>query len=121
MYGEVNENDWILFRKRVPGWQERIFSELVENYSSILASSGHSSERFWKQKDTLDRDLRIPSLILDMRRSKMDMHIMTLLGDGVITLSDLEGFSDDVLDKAKFYLESCEKYRKKDGRKKRKD
>ena len=51
----------------------------------------------------------------------MDMHIMTLLGDGVITLSDLEGFSDDILYKAKFYLESCEKYGKKDGRKKRKD
>ncbi len=108
MYGEVNENDWILFRKRVGEWQQRIFRELVENYSFILSSPEQPSERFWKLRDTIERDLRISSLVLDIRRSKMDMNILTLLGDGVITLSDLEGFSDDVLEKARRYLQRCE-------------
>lgn len=108
MYGEVNESDWILFRKRVGEWQQRIFRELVENYSFILSSPEQPSERFWKLRDTIERDLRISSLVLDIRRSKMDMNILTLLGDGVITLSDLEGFSDDVLEKARRYLQRCE-------------
>ncbi len=108
MYGEVNEDDWILFRKRVGEWQQRIFRELVENYSFILSSPEQPSERFWKLRDTIERDLRISSLVLDIRRSKMDMNILTLLGDGVITLSDLEGFSDDVLEKARRYLQRCE-------------
>ena len=44
----VNESDWKLFRKKLPGWQEVYMGKLNQEYAAILAGSGLASEKFWK-------------------------------------------------------------------------
>ena len=110
MNRQVNENDRILFRNRIGIWQERCYEGLTEKYLRILTSRRKASERFRAVCREVENDAYAPSISLSLSRSNMDMNIMTLLSEGVITLSDLDGFSDDVLEKARFYLHMMETY-----------
>ena len=42
----VNEKDWKLFRKMLPGWQEAYMEKLCREYAEILSSSGNASDKF---------------------------------------------------------------------------
>ena len=44
-----------------------------------------------------------------MSRNYMDLNIMHLLSNGVITLNDLEGFSADLRDRMAFIMEQTTK------------
>ena len=43
-------------------------------------------------------------VIARMSRSNMDMNIAALLHDGVITLDDLDGFSDELRERFEFLM-----------------
>lgn len=42
---EVKESDWKIFRKRVPGWQERYMEKLVQEYLSLLQEDKMASKK----------------------------------------------------------------------------
>ncbi|MDD6651229.1 MAG: multidrug transporter [Eggerthellales bacterium] len=95
--GDVKESDWKLFRKRLPGWQESYMEKLIGEYMEILSGEGRASERFWALEERIREDKKCPGVIVhDMRRSTMHYEIARLVRDGVITLDDLDGFSEDV-------------------------
>lgn len=95
--GDVAESDWKLFRKRLPGWQESYMERLIGEYMEILGGEGRSSEKFWALEERIREDKRRPGVIVrDVRRSTMRDEIARLVLDGVITLDDLDGFTDDV-------------------------
>lgn len=95
---KVNESDWKLFRKRVPEWQEAYMDKLNHEYIELLSKPGQPSDKFWELEKRIKIDRRSPGVVLDMRRSTMFMNIIGLLSDGVITLKDLVGFSQDLQD-----------------------
>ena len=107
--GDVVERDWKLFKTRLPIWQERFLSKLVREYAEILSNEeARASERFWALDERLKEDKRCPGVIVhDMRRSTMHTEIARLVLDGVITMEDLDGFTEDVTD----YVEHCLKWR----------
>lgn len=94
---DVAESDWKLFKKMLPQWQERYMERLVGQYIEILNGSGEASSRFWALEERINRDKLSSGVIAnDIRRSTMHREIANLLIDNVITLNDLDGFTEDI-------------------------
>ena len=93
----VNESDWKLFRKKLPGWQEAYMEKLTQEYAAILAGPGLASEKFWRLEKRINSDKRCTGVIvIGMSRSKMYQHLVSLAYEGVIGPDDLDGFSDEL-------------------------
>ena len=105
---DVKESDWKLFRKRVPGWQEAWMDELNREYIALLESDGQPSDKFWELEKSIRRDRQSVGVVIDMRRSMMTVGIMRLLGDGVISLDDLDGFSEELVEKMRYLMREYE-------------
>ena len=106
MKGIVNESDWKLFRKKLPGWQENYMNRLNQGYAAILAGSGNASDKFWELEERINKDKYDVGVSARMSRSKMHENILSLLEEGAITLDDLDEFSEDVKDRMAFIMEA---------------
>ena len=102
---DVVESDWKLFKKLLPEWQERHMEELIDQYIEILNGSAEASNRFWALEERINRD-KLSSGVLanDIRRSTMRRQIANLLIDNVITLDDLDGFTEDIKSYAQHWI-----------------
>jgi hypothetical protein len=103
---QVNESDWKLFRSRLPGWQEACMERLVEEYVSLLAGPGKAYDKFWELDKRIREDQKQVGVAAHMSRSYMYQNILALLIDGVITLDDLEGFTDGLRELMAFLMKS---------------
>lgn len=103
---DVAESDWRLFKKMLPQWQERYMEKLVDQYIEILNGSGEASSRFWALEERINRDKLSSGVIAnDIRRSTMHREIANLLIDNVITLNDLEGFTEEIKSYAQCWID----------------
>ena len=68
-------------------------------YIALLSAPGSASEKFWCLEKRLREDKNSVGVVAHMSRSYMERNIMNLLSDGVITLDDLNGFSEDLREK----------------------
>ena len=102
---DVAESDWKLFKKLLPEWQERHMEKFIDQYIEILNGSGEASNRFWALEERIKRD-KLSSGVLanDLRRSTMHREIANLLIDNVITLDDLDGFTEDIKSYAQHWI-----------------
>ena len=101
---DVAESDWKLFKKMLPQWQERYMEKLIGQYVEMLNGDSEASSRFWALEERINRDkLSSGVLVNDIRRSTMRYEIANLLSDNVITLDDLDGFTEDI----KGYARRC--------------
>lgn len=92
----ITNQDWKLFRQRLPQWQEAHMDRLNRKYMELLAKPGDPSDKFWALEKRILQDKRSPGVLVDLRRSDMLNVLIGLLKDGVITLNDLDGFSHDL-------------------------
>ena len=90
------EKDWKLFRKRIPEWQERHMQLLLDEYAAIIAADANPSTKFWKLEERLKKDVRHVGVQAKMSRSRMRLNLLCLLSEKAITMSDLDGFSDEL-------------------------
>ena len=103
---DVTESDWKLFKKMLPQWQERYMERLVGQYIEILNGSGEASSRFWALEERINRDKLSSGVIAnDIRRSTMHREIANLLIDNVITLNDLDGFTEEIKSYAQCWID----------------
>ena len=77
---------------------------LNREYISLLSGPGSAADKFWELDKRLKEDKQSTGVVADMRRSMMDINIMNLLSDGVIELSDLDGFSEELREKMAFVM-----------------
>lgn len=96
---EIRKSDWKLFRERLPGWQEKYMERLVEEYTQYLQSDLPASTKFWEMEERIKQDKRRPGVLLSLEKKKVDFDLMHLMKDGVITEKDLEGFSQELIDR----------------------
>lgn len=101
---EIMDQDWKLFRQRLPGWQEAYMDRLNREYAKILAGEGIPSGKFWTLDKRIREDKRSPGVQLQPKRSELTYTLLLLITDGVITLDDLDGFSDNVTQPLKAFL-----------------
>ena len=93
---DYSEKDWKLFRQKLPQCQESHMEELCTEYLEILSKNTQPSERFWKLEKRINDDKHHIGVRVRMSRSNMDINILGLIREGVITLDDLSDFSDEL-------------------------
>lgn len=101
---EISKQDWKLFRERVPEWQEHYMERLTKEYIKLLSEPGNASDHFWKLEKRIKQDKKNPGVLLEMRKSEAIWDIAAFVGRKVITMDDLEGFSEDLIDAVKLIL-----------------
>jgi len=99
---EVKENDWKLFRERLPGWQEAYMERLIHSYIELLSGDGKASDKFRELEKEIRSDRQKTGVSARMSRSMMVTNILSLLNEGAITPDDLHGFSDDLTERIRF-------------------
>ncbi len=96
------EEDWRLFRKKLPEWQEVYMDGLGREYIQLLSDSRAPSEKFWVLERRIKADKQRAGVCLEMRRSGMLGNIVRLLSEGVIAVKDLDDFSHELNDAVRF-------------------
>ena len=102
---QITERDWKIFRKKIPDWQERYMERLEMEYIAILQNKKSASAKFWELEKRIKQDKKSPGVIIDMRRSTAINNIVSLVLDEVISLDDLEEFSDSLKEAVKYIVE----------------
>lgn len=102
---QITERDWKIFRKKIPNWQEAYMERLTKEYIILLQSEKKASDKFWELEKSIKQDKKSPGVIIDMRRSTAINNIVSLVLDEVISLDDLEDFSEDLKEAVKFMVE----------------
>jgi hypothetical protein len=102
----VTEKDWILFRKKIAGWQEAYMDRLNKEYVELLRSDATPSEKFWTLDKRIKQDKKKTGVMIGMSRSKLVYNILSLLEEGAIKPEDLEGFSDDLREKIAWHTDN---------------
>ena len=103
---KVNESDWKLFRSRLPIWQEAYMERLNREYVALLSGTGLASEKFWALEKRVREDKKSGGVVMRMSRANMELNILSLLSDGVISTADLDGFSEGLREKLSFILQN---------------
>ena len=93
----ITEKDWHLFKEKLPCWQERLMARLNEEYMKILSGDGLASEKFWEIERRINCDKRNNGVITEMKRSNVYFCLVDLLKQKMITVSDLDGFSEELI------------------------
>jgi len=99
---EIKETDWKLYRSRIGEWQEAFMGKLLDEYMAIINTEKLPSERFWELHDRIKEDSTKTGVIARNARSSMISNIVHLLQEGAITDEDLDGFSDELIERVKF-------------------
>lgn len=102
MYIEINESDWKVYRSRIADWQEAFMERLCREYVELLSTDKNASERFWELHNKIKEDSTKTGVIARNARSSMISNIVHLLQEGAITDDDLDGFSDELIERVKF-------------------
>lgn len=93
---EPSKKDWKLYREKIGEWQECYMENLVKEYADYLYSDLPASVKFWEMEKRIKRDRKTPGVCIELRKSNMFRDIARLIFDKVISMSDLEEFSDDL-------------------------
>lgn len=70
--------------------------KLVKEYADYLSSDLPASTKFWGIEKKIKRDRKKPGVCIELRKSDMFWDIARLINDKVISMDDLEEFSDDL-------------------------
>ena len=92
---EISKADWKLYCERVSDWQEHIWNNLTKSMSTYLHPRGNASDHFWELQKRIKQDKKHPGVLIELRKSTAIWDIAYFVRDQVITLDDLEGFSED--------------------------
>lgn len=93
----VSEKDWKLYKSRIADWQEKYMERLCKEYIELLSAGVLASDRFWSLHDRINKDKKKKGVVVQNSRSEMKFNILSLLREGAIGMSDLNGFSDELV------------------------
>ena len=99
---QVKEQDWKLFRRRLPLWQEAHMDKLNQEYIRLLSGEGNASDKFWELEEWIRQDKKSVGVVADMRRSQLYSYLISLLLHEIIREEDLDGFSEELKETLKF-------------------
>lgn len=93
---EPSKRDWKLYREKIGEWQEHYMEKLIKEYACYLYSDLPASVKFGELEKRIKRDRKAPGVCIELRKSNMFGDIVRLIHDKVISMNDLEEFSDDL-------------------------
>ena len=102
---KIGQQDWKLFKECLPIWQNRHLENVVNQYLEILSDNGTApAEKFWQLENRVSEDKKHPGVIVEMNRDNVVSTIVSMLREGIITEDDLNGFSDELKEVIRFFL-----------------
>ncbi len=101
---EVSKSDWKLYRTRIGDWQEAYMERLVKEYMDLLDGAENASDKFWKLEERIKKDKKHPGVMLELSKGNVVFDIVALINSGVITVDNLEDFSDELKESVDFLL-----------------
>ena len=107
---QVKEQDWKLFRQRLPDWQEAYMDRLNQEYIQILSGKELASDKFWELEKRIRMDKKSVGVVAEMRRSQLYSNLLSLLINEIIREDDLNGFSEELLKAIKFAAEQSKSF-----------
>ena len=78
---------------------------LCGEYIELLSGDGDPSEKFWHLDKRIRIDKRNPGVQLKMTRTNFIYNIISLINNDVISMKDLEDFSDDLKETVRVFHE----------------
>lgn len=78
---------------------------LCDEYIELLNGDGDPSEKFWQLDKRIRSDKRNPGVQLEMTRTNFIYNIISLISNDVISMKDLEDFSDELKETVRVFLE----------------
>ena len=99
------KRDWALFHSKIGSWQEAYMGRLCDEYIELLSGDGDPSEKFWQLDKRIRSDKRNPGVQLEITRTNFIYNIISLISNDVISMKDLEDFSDELKETVKAFLE----------------
>ena len=107
---QVKEQDWKLFRQKLPLWQEAYMDRLNQEYIRLLSKEGLASEKFWELEKRIRMDKKSVGVVADMRRSQMYSILLSLLVEKIIREDDLDGFSEELTETIKYVVQQSKDF-----------
>ncbi len=105
MSNEITKKDWELFQEKLGAWQENYMQKLELEYVNLLCdTSKRPSKKFWELHDKIKEDKKSFGVQVGMRKSETVYVIKMLIADNVITIDDLEEFSDELKEELKLWI-----------------
>lgn len=102
---KIGQRDWLLFRERLPVWQNKHLENTVNQYLELLSdNSREPADKFWQLEKRIREDKKHPGVVTEMSRDNVISTIVTLLRDGTIVRDDLDGFSEELRELITFFL-----------------
>ena len=98
---EISKADWKLFQDRLRLWQENYMQRLIEGYIEMLQGPGNASSKFWQLERKLKSDRLNPGVSLVLDKQEVINDLVNMIKIGLITLDDLEGFSEGLIHEVK--------------------
>lgn len=102
---EYSKKDWKLYRERIGVWQNAYMQKLVQSYIDYLTSDVSAYDKFWELEKRIKSDKKHPGVIIELRKSYLGFDLMRLIRMDVISVDDLNGFSDELIEEVKYLLE----------------
>lgn len=102
---EISKQDWALYRRKMPVWQENYMEHLCKEYAEILTSDELGTDRFWKLWECINADRKRTGVMAQMSRSGVIMNLVDLIHESAITLEDLSEFSEELQERVRFLVE----------------
>ena len=104
---QIEEKDWKLYREKLPEWQEAYMERLIKEYAELLNSDKAASEKFW----ALDKRIRADRQSLGVRvieegRSKLQNILTGLIIEHVISVDDLQDFSEELRESTSQWIQT---------------
>jgi len=92
------ESDWKKFSAVLPRLREKYLAMRNAEVMAVFAASNRSeTERFWDAMGKMEKEAKVLRLCLDDHsRSKMKLHILSMIRVGMLTREDLAEFSDEL-------------------------
>ena len=97
---EPTKKDWKLYRERIGDWQEAYMEKLVQYLQENLPAS----DKFWELENRIKNDKKKPGVLIEVRKLSMIWDIVRLIHDEVITVKDLEEFSNELVEAVELIL-----------------
>ena len=107
---QIKEQDWKLFRKKLPIWREAYMDKLNQEYIRLLSGEGLASDKFWGLEKRIRMDKKSVGVVTDMRRSQLYSNLLLLLVNEIIHEDDLDGFSEELSETVKFAARQSKAY-----------
>ena len=98
---DISKSDLKKFRNNIGKWQELYMEKLCKEYVDLLQSDNLPSEKFWELEERIKYDKKRPGVRLTLDKNEMDLDLLRLINDGVIGFDDLDGFSQELIDRVK--------------------